>query len=186
MPGKRERLVAAACDLVYRQGVQHTTIADIAEAADVPLGNVYYYFKTKDDLVAAVVDTHVEQIEAGLRLLEQRHRSPKARLKALVGSVAEQRDAIARYGCPYGTLSAELAKRGDETGNELAARLMRALLGWAEQQFRAMGRRDAGHLAVEFVIAYQGSAVVSNALGIPDLMAGQARRVQKSLDALQP
>ncbi|MBO0730160.1 MAG: helix-turn-helix transcriptional regulator, partial [Acidimicrobiaceae bacterium] len=49
--GKRERLVAAARDVCHRQGVEKTTLADIAEAADVPVGNVYYYFKTKDDLV---------------------------------------------------------------------------------------------------------------------------------------
>ena len=55
--GKRERLVGAACDLVYRLGAERTTLADIARAADVPLGNVYYYFRTKDDIFArAVVD----------------------------------------------------------------------------------------------------------------------------------
>ena len=41
---KRERLMAAACRLFYEQGVERTTLADIAAAADVPLGNVYYYF----------------------------------------------------------------------------------------------------------------------------------------------
>jgi len=41
-PGKRERLVTAAQELVYRQGVARTTLADIASAADVPVGNVYY------------------------------------------------------------------------------------------------------------------------------------------------
>jgi len=48
-PGKRDRLIAAAGETIYRQGVEATTIADIAEAADVPVGNVYYYFKTKDE-----------------------------------------------------------------------------------------------------------------------------------------
>src|SRR5436190_1322862 len=56
-PGKRERLVTAAQELVYRQGVARTTLAHIAEAADVPVGNVYYYFKTKDDIVGAVGQT---------------------------------------------------------------------------------------------------------------------------------
>ena len=46
--GKRERLVAAACLVLHEQGVERTTLADIAQAADVPVGNVYYYFKTKD------------------------------------------------------------------------------------------------------------------------------------------
>jgi TetR/AcrR family transcriptional repressor of nem operon len=42
-PGKRERLVAAACQLFHQQGVEMTTLADIAQAADVPVGNIYYY-----------------------------------------------------------------------------------------------------------------------------------------------
>ena len=50
-PGKRERLVAAARQLLYEHGVEKTTLADIAAAADVPVGNVYYYFKTKDAMV---------------------------------------------------------------------------------------------------------------------------------------
>ncbi len=46
---------------MYRQGATATTLADIAQAADVPLGNVYYYFKTKDDLIRAVVQAEPDQ-----------------------------------------------------------------------------------------------------------------------------
>ena len=62
--GKRERLVASAGDLLHRQGVMATTLAQVAEAADVPPGNVYYYFKTKDDLVRAVIDRDVAPASA--------------------------------------------------------------------------------------------------------------------------
>jgi AcrR family transcriptional regulator len=183
-PGKRERLVAAARELIYRQGVAQTTLADIAHAAEVPLGNVYYYFKTKDDIIGAVVQTHGDQIESTLAELERRHRSPKARLKALVRFLAERSGSIAQYGCPYGTLSSELTKRA-KGSDPLAAPLMQTPLDWAEQQFHAMGRRDAHDLAVELVASYQGSAVLSSALGQPELMARQARRLQRWIDALQ-
>ena len=53
--GKRERLVTSAREAIHHQGVEATTLADIAQAADVPVGNVYYYFKTKDDLVVAAI-----------------------------------------------------------------------------------------------------------------------------------
>jgi hypothetical protein len=61
---------------------------------------------------------------------------------------------------------------------------MQIPLDWAEQQFRAMGRRDAPDLAVELVASYQGSAVLSNALGQPELMARQARRLERWIDVL--
>lgn len=68
------------------------------------------------------------------------------------------------FGCPYGTLCSELVKRVGGV-EPLAARLMQLLLGWIEQQFHFMGQRDAHNLAVEFVAAYQGSAVLTSALG---------------------
>jgi AcrR family transcriptional regulator len=49
-PDKRARLIQTAAGLSYQRGFRETTLADIAEAARVPLGNVYYYFKTKEEL----------------------------------------------------------------------------------------------------------------------------------------
>lgn len=184
-PGKRERLVASACDLLYHHGVENTTLADIAEAADVPLGNVYYYFKTKDEIVAAVVDAHVQRIGAMTAELDRRHRSPKTRLKALVAGVADEQDTIGRFGCPYGTLCSDLVKRAGAEGSPLAQRLMKALVEWSQKQFDSLGRRDAHDLAVQLVIGYQGAAVVASALGQPDVLGRHARRLHKWIDSLE-
>jgi AcrR family transcriptional regulator len=181
-PGKRERLIAAACDLFYRQGIAATTLAHIAEAAEVPLGNVYYYFKTKDDIVAAVAEARTEEIRSATAALQRRHGSPKARLKALVGMLAASSETIADHGCPIGTLCTELANSG--ATQPLTGPLMQTLVDWTERQFHAMGRRDAHDLALELVIAYQGSTVLTNALGQPDLMAREARRLEKWINAL--
>jgi AcrR family transcriptional regulator len=182
-PGKRQRLITAACELIHRHGVARTTLADIAAAADVPVGNVYYYFKTKDDIVAAVVEARVGEIESAVGALERQHRSPKARLKGLIRLLAERADSIAEFGCPHGTLCSELAKRSAGS-DPLAAGPMRASLSWAEQQFRAMGRRDANDLAIELLASYQGGAVLTSTLGQPDLMVRQARRLEKWIEAL--
>jgi TetR/AcrR family transcriptional regulator, transcriptional repressor for nem operon len=55
--GDCERLVAGARHVINQRGVERTTVADIAHAADVPVGNVYYYFKTKDELVRATIES---------------------------------------------------------------------------------------------------------------------------------
>ena len=90
-PGKRDRLVAGARETIHRQGVEATTIADIAEASDVPLGNVYYYyFKSKDELVAAAIDSYAQDSRERLSWLEQQHRTPRARLKELVRLLVSQ------------------------------------------------------------------------------------------------
>jgi AcrR family transcriptional regulator len=49
-PDKRTRLIETAMKLAYRNGFRETSLADIAQAAHVPVGNVYYYFKTKEEL----------------------------------------------------------------------------------------------------------------------------------------
>jgi TetR/AcrR family transcriptional regulator, transcriptional repressor for nem operon len=54
--------VSGARQLFYEQGVEKTSLADIADGSGVPIGNVYYYFKTKDELVEAVIDSHAEDI----------------------------------------------------------------------------------------------------------------------------
>jgi AcrR family transcriptional regulator len=177
-------LIAAACDLFHRQGIAATTLAHIAEAAEVPVGNMYYYFKTKDDIVAAVVEARIEEIRSATAALQRRHGSPKARLKALVGMLADSRDTIAEHGCALGTLCTELANHPGQSPS-LTAPLMESLLDWAEQQFHAMGRRDARDLALQLVIAYEGSAVLTNALAQPELMAREARRLEKWINALQ-
>ncbi len=181
-PGKRERLIAAACQRVYEQGVEKTTLADIAAAAGIPLGNVYYYFKTKDAIVQAVVEAHLREVSAILSGIEAAHATPRDRLRALFGALAEQRDLIARYGCPHGTLCLELDKRADGPG--LAAELMRVPLDWTQRQFAAMGRPDARELAVQVVARYQGTALLTSAFRDPDLMTQEAARVAQWIDAL--
>src|ERR1700745_608634 len=101
---KRERLIAAACQVMYAQGVEKTTLADIAAAAGIPLGNGYYYFKTKDDLLQAVIETHLHEMGAMLAAIEAAHATPQERLKALFGSLAEQSALIARQGRPHRSL----------------------------------------------------------------------------------
>jgi TetR/AcrR family transcriptional regulator, transcriptional repressor for nem operon len=181
-PGKRERLVAAATQLLYQQGVERTTLADIAKLADVPAGNVYYYFKTKDEVIGAVIEAHVQQIKKTLASIESQHRSPKSRLKALVREFVSQSETISIYGCPLGSLCSELDKR--VKGSSLAAaELMRLPVEWAEAQFRSLGRRDAHDLALDLMGAYEGSALLASTMRDPGILSKSARRIDRWIDA---
>ena len=181
--GKRERLIASAGDLLHRQGVAATTLAQVAEAADVPAGNVYYYFKTKDELVRAVIESRAGQVVTMLDSLQAR-RSPAARLKALARQWESMRDLVARYGCPFGTLAAELDRREDGLDRE-AAKPISLILDWAEDQFRQLARRDARELAITLFSGVQGGALLANALRDPDLMTAQVRHLERWIDSLR-
>jgi AcrR family transcriptional regulator len=182
-PGKRDRLIAAASQLLHQHGVEKTTLVDIARAADVPAGNVYYYFKTKDDIIAAVVQAHVQQSKATLARIASTHRTPKSRLKTLVGELTRQSELITQYGCPHGSLCSELDKRPGSPDFALAE-LMRVPIEWAEEQFRALGRPDAHDLAVNLLAIYQGSALLTNTFRDPDILTREARRLNRWIDAL--
>ena len=183
--GKRERLASAAAEVFHRQGVERTTLSDIAQAADVPLGNVYYYFKTKDQLVEAALGAHRDRLAEITGRLDQLP-DPAARLKALIAGWVDQRDVAARYGCPFGTLATEIDKREvgpDALGGEAGAPGL-ALLDWTEEQFRQLGRADAPDLALELVAAYQGMSVLANALREPEVMTARGRRLAEWIDTL--
>src|SRR5271154_4948805 len=61
----RQRIVAAAADLIFRQGVAHTTIEDVRAAADVSSSQLYHYFDDKPALVRAVVDQQADTMVGG-------------------------------------------------------------------------------------------------------------------------
>jgi TetR/AcrR family transcriptional regulator, transcriptional repressor for nem operon len=181
-PGKRERLVASAADLLHRQGVQRTTLAEIAEAADVPAGNVYYYFKTRDELVHAVIESQLEEVRQLLARLDALP-TPVARLKGLAESWTSNGPVIVEHGCPLGGLSYELNKQNAELGTD-AARPLRALLEWVELQFRERGQRNAGALAVTFLGAIQGAALLANAFADEQLLKQEIWRIERWVDNL--
>ncbi|MFF8268331.1 TetR/AcrR family transcriptional regulator [Streptomyces sp. NPDC016562] len=180
--GKRERLAAAAAQVLHEKGVEQTTLADIARAADVPVGNVYYYFKTKNELVEAAIDAHMQGLRTAIEALDALP-TPQERLKALLRDWVEQREVTARYGCPTGSLASELDKRADGL-DAAVAKVMQHLIDWAAEQFRAMGREDAGELAVALVAAYQGISLLTNTFRDPDLMAAEGRRLERWIDSL--
>ncbi|MGW4768466.1 TetR/AcrR family transcriptional regulator [Nocardia sp. NPDC004278] len=182
--GKRERLAVAAAQVFHEQGVEKTTIADIARVAEVPVGNVYYYFKTKDQLVEAALGAHAQTLQELIAALEQ-YDAPQERLRALVRGWVDRRDLAVQFGCPTGTLASELGKRDDGLERASAASI-RTLLDWIEQQFTAMGRADADELAVALFAAYQGISLLTNTFRDPELMVTEGRRLERWIDSLAP
>ena len=180
--GKRERLIASARTLFHERGVHRTTLAEVAERANVPLGNVYYYFKTKDELVGAVLESYTREAAQLLEELE-RHRTPKARLKALVGNWDSMRDAVADHGCPMGTLCSELDKADGEAARNAAA-VLAIIIDWAEDQFRQLGRRDASDLAFSLFAGVQGASLLANTFRDPTILTRQGRQLGRWIDSI--
>ncbi len=176
---KRARLVESAKGLFHEQGVHTTTLADVAARADIPLGNVYYYFKTKDDLVAAVVESRTDEVTSFLGMLDQK-RTPKAGRRARPRQWADSADMAAQYGCPLGSLCSELAKDSDADPDAPFA----TLVDWAQQQLRELGVRDARDQAMSIVGRIQGACLLAQSFRDPKIVAREARLIDRWVDSL--
>jgi len=163
----RERIVAAAAELMSQRGVARTTIEDIQEAAAVSTSQMYHYFADKGDLVAAVIDFQTDQVLAvqhlGLDRLEcledlRRWRDIMVDMMRGLGCVG---------GCPIGSLGNELA----ETDPIARAQVARSFVLW-ENMIRdglsvieARGElpdgTDVDNLALAMLAAIQGGLLLS-------------------------
>lgn len=180
--GKRERLIESAKALIHEQGVHPTTLAEVATHANVPPGNVYYYFKAKQDLIRAVVDDYVGQATSMLEELD-RLRTPASRLKGLTRSWLQVADTVAEHGCPVGSLCADL-NNCDGPLRDAGAEILGRITDWAEAQFRELGRRDARDLAMALLSGIQGSALLANTFNDATVMTRESRFLEKWIDSL--
>ncbi len=184
---KRERLVAAGCEVLYEQGLRGTSLADIAERAEVPLGNVYYYFKTKEELARAVIAQRRLNIESRFDDIDDSTTDPRERLREFVRRAGQARTQVATYGCPYGTLAQELSKGEGVLANE-AGDLLRAQTAWAVIQFQALGatRSEAKSHAVDLIAAMQGTSLLTHALSDASIMKHRFANIDRALAAQDP
>lgn len=181
--GKRERLAAAAVELAYRQGYRKTTLAHLAEESGVPLGNIYYYFRSKDDIGNAVLDRRREQF-AGMKQRLAELRTPLARLSAFVEMTVANAPVVAERGCPMGSLSAELRKDGGELAKHARA-LLAEPMAWMAEQFVAMGHEaEAEDLALQLQASLQGASLLAQSLGDPEPLQREGRRLLGWLQGL--
>lgn len=176
---KRERLIKASRELIHRQGFERTTLADIARASGVPLGNVYYYFHTKEDILAAVAEDLSDDFRLRVEAFE-RETEPKARLLAFLDSVIGGRRVFAARGCPVGSLSQELNK-APVTGRDKISQALILRAQWASEQFRLMGQRDSQDLGVSLIASVQGIILMANALKDPEVIERQVGQLKSWL-----
>lgn len=181
---KRAELVEAAKVLLHQQGLHRTTLADVAEQARIPLGNVYYYFQTKEALAEAVIESHVEALEHLFRGWEDR--APRDRLRALVRMPLGGARQILDFGCPHGSLCQELEKLGASSALAKAgARLLGVYLRFAERQFRALGQgKRAPALARDLVASLQGTLLLANTLRSRSVLKERLLRIEQWADEI--
>ncbi|MBV9231924.1 MAG: TetR/AcrR family transcriptional regulator [Chloroflexi bacterium] len=174
---KRVRLTEAAETLFYQQGVHRTTLADIAQEAEIPLGNVYYHFRTKEALIEAVIEARLRENLENFAAWEQEP-DPRNRLLSFIRAGHAGAEQIAIYGCPCGSLSQEMGKSDDQLAQK-TAEIFRRQLEWVKQQFCLLGKgEEASDLAVDLVSWLQGAMLLTHSSHSPDLLKRKLARME--------
>ena len=159
----RDHILEAADRLFYRQGFEHTSFADIAAAVQISRGNFYHHFKTKDEILDAVIAMRLANTREMLAQWEREGQTPADRIRSFIHILIMNRSKIKSFGCPVGTLCTELAKleHGSQAG---ANKLFTLFRTWLRRQFTLLGRKaDADALAMHLLARSQGVATLANA-----------------------
>lgn len=171
---KRDRLVQTALTLVHQQGFHQTTLADIAQQAEVPLGTVYYFFKTKEAIGEALVEQYLQLYREACELWNG-NPDPKGRLEAFLQQMLGDRQRLSQSGCPIGTLCAELHKQGSGPLAGHASAIFDELLVWLAAQFRALGKgEESRDLAVHLLSAVEGAILLAQSFHTPEYLEREA------------
>jgi len=164
----RERIVERAAELFAERGIAATSLDEVLAAAKAGKGQLYHYFRSRDELAAAAVEYRCGQVVAGLT-------------QALggVSSLTGLEVALARFiagfeqmgmpGCPIGTLAAEVADRNEAARLQAAAGFdaWEQLLAEALERMRQRGELRAdtapATLATGLLASLEGGMVLSQA-----------------------
>lgn len=183
---QRDAIVQAANRQFYEHGYGQTSFSDIAKAARFNRGNFYHYFKTKDAILAAVVEARKARIAAQLTEWEDANPNPRDRLKRLARMLVHDGADVARFGCPMGTLSAELAK-GDKASLEGVRAMFDQFIDWAAAQFAALGAgADAPDHARRLLARMQGVALLSHLYGDAAFLTRESDAIADDIDHWRP
>lgn len=157
--------------LFYEQGFEATSFADIATVAGLSRGNFYYHFKSKDEILTAVISLRMDRTRELLAAWETETTEPADRLLAFASILITNRAKIMAHGCPVGTLCAELAKLEHGAQNEAAA-IFSLLRDWLARQFVALDYSEsADALAMHLLMRSQGVASLATAFRDEDFIA---------------
>jgi len=159
----KDRIVEAADQLFYEQGFEHTSFSQIAESVGISRGNFYHHFKTKDEILDAVINYRLSRTKSMLDDWELAGETSADRIRSFINILVMNRAKIKRYGCPIGTLCTELAKLEHPVKSNANA-LFTLFRTWLKRQFEQLGRYDdADQLAMHLLVLSQGVATLASA-----------------------
>lgn len=180
----RDVIVETADRLFYENGFDHTSFADIAGPVGISRGNFYYHFKSKDEILDAVIQLRLANTAAVLAAWSESDDDPAARIGSFIDMLITNRAKIMAYGCPVGTLCNELAKL-DHLALPRAGEIFTLFRDWLCREFFRLGHTAdaADAFAMELLARSQGAATLASAFRDEAFLRREAAQMHAWLDA---
>lgn len=183
-PSTHALIIEKADALFYEGGFEATSFADIALAVGISRGNFYYHFKTKDEILDAVIARRMDLTRAMLDGWQTGAAGPRERILSFIHILIANQAKIMAFGCPVGTLCLELAKL-DHAAQGRAAEIFGLFRDWLTGQFRALGQDGrAEALALHLLGRVQGVAVMASAFRDENFIRSEVAGIDDWLAAL--
>jgi AcrR family transcriptional regulator len=180
-PGPRERILATAGDLFYREGVRAVGIQRIINEAGIAKASLYDHFSSKDALVAACLERRAASIEAGVLewLNATRHLDARARLLDFFDQRLRWIDSDGFRGCPFQNAAAEMAD-SSRAAKLVIAKHRTWLRELVTQLVADTGIRQAREVADTLMVLYSGVTAAAQVDG----HAGSTRGIRWAIERL--
>lgn len=187
----RDQILDAASRLMHLRGYHGTSLDDVLRESRVGKGNLYYHFRSKEDLGHAIIDRAVQGfLDHTLGpTFADRTGDPVTQIETFLGRlVSSQRERNCAGGCPMGNLAAELSDVHEGFRQRLAEIFdqWRDRLAEALERGRSTGRLrpecDPASLARFLVAALEGAILLAKVTRDITVMEQCARELRAHLD----
>jgi AcrR family transcriptional regulator len=175
----RDRLLAAADELFYAEGVHVVGVDRIVERAGVTKASLYNTFGSKDELVRAYLENHFLRRQSRIAQILASHSSPRERLLAVFGEVEGLLAGSAFRGCRF--ISAAAESRPGEAGEVVAEKYRAFLWSLFTDLADAAGASNPKQLGRQLFLLYDGAAVAAR---MDKDRGAAAKAVRSAVEAL--
>ena len=157
----RARIVAAAARLFYNEGIRAASVDAIAEKAGITKKTLYYHFRSKDELIAAYLESRDQPtLDLYAHWFEQTAGSAADKVRGLFAEFARAANTAKWKGCGFQRTAAELANTPGHPALKAGAAHKKRFEAWLEGTLVREGVDNAANVARSIVVLLDGASAV--------------------------
>ncbi|AEC20826.1 transcriptional regulator [Pusillimonas sp. T7-7] len=152
----RLRILSCASNLFYRKGINHVGVNEIIDASGVAKMTLYHHFKSKNDIIAATLDTRRAQRLEGIQAAMAQARTPRHQILAAFDYLAEIIEDSTFRGCAFINATVELAEPA-HPASLISTQHKQRMIGEFERVAEQAGWHNPRRFALQCQLLWDGA-----------------------------